>query len=161
MPAVIDTNVLIVANGRETHASVNCQIKCIETIQALKKNSGLNPIAIDDKGLILEEYSSYMNFHGQPGAGDFFYKFIHDQMYTDCSVITVQINQSIDPERGFEELPNNRLDSSDRKFLAVAVASKAEIFNATDSDWHENVDTLDALGIRLNQLCPEHAERCR
>ena len=39
--------------------------------------------------------------------------------------------------RGFEELPVNRLDRADRKFLATAVVGNAPILNATDSDWDE------------------------
>lgn len=159
MPSVVDTNVLISANGRHTHASQDCQIACIDAIQILLNNAQNDPIAIDDKGLILDEYNGYLNFHGQPGVGDLFYKFIHDRMYAGHSIVTASVTPCHDSMKGFEELPNNRLDRSDRKFLAVAVVSRAEIINATDSDWADNYELLHDLGIKVIQVCPEHSRK--
>ena len=39
-----------------------------------------------------------------------------------------------DDRRGFEELPENTFDPSDRKFLAVAIVANAVVLNATDTD---------------------------
>ena len=64
-----------------------------------------------------------------------------------------------DDRRGFDELPENTLDRSDRKFLAVAVVSKAVILNATDSDWYHQQALLSRLRIRLRQLCPQYASK--
>ena len=47
----------------------------------------------------------------------------------------------------------------DAKFLAVAVKADATIVNATDSDWAEHRELTDRLGIRVRQLCPQHAIR--
>lgn len=57
----------------------------------------------------------------------------------------------------FEELPPNSLDPDDRKFLAVAIVAQAPILNATDTDWNQHADLLDALGVTVDQLCPEYA----
>ena len=65
----------------------------------------------------------------------------------------------VDDERGFEELPPNELDPSDRKFLAVAVVGAAKILNAVDSDWSEQRSLTDDLSIDVVQLCPEHAKK--
>ena len=46
---------------------------------------------------------------------------------------------------GYDELPENKFDPSDRKFLAVAVVAKAVVLNATDSDWHEHKDLMDKV----------------
>lgn len=60
-----------------------------------------------------------------------------------------------DDRRGFKELPVNRFDRSDRKFLAVAVAGKAPVLNAADSDWREHSDLMARLGVEVCELCPE------
>lgn len=62
-------------------------------------------------------------------------------------------------ERGFEELPENTFDRSDRKFLAVAVVARAVVLNATDSDWGEQQALMDELGVEVNELCPQHVAR--
>ena len=71
----------------------------------------------------------------------------------------VAVTPSDDDRRGFDELPENRFDRSDRKFLAVAVAAKAVVLNATDSDWGEHESLMDELGVEVKQLCPQHATK--
>ena len=64
----------------------------------------------------------------------------------------------IDNERrGFEELPENTFDLSDRKFLAVAVVASAVVLNATDSDWGEHEALMIELEVEVDQVCPQHA----
>ena len=63
---------------------------------------------------------------------------------------------SDDENRSFEELPENTFDPSDRKFLAVAVIASAVILNATDSDYGEQGALMNDLGVRVEQLCPQH-----
>ena len=60
-------------------------------------------------------------------------------------------------QRGFEELPPNQLDRSDRKFLAVALVANAIVLNATDSDWEQQAILLDKLGVTVDQICPRYA----
>jgi hypothetical protein len=69
----------------------------------------------------------------------------------------VSITPVDDEARGFDELPTNRLDKTDRKFLATAIVSGARIVNALDSDWCEQRNLLAMVGIDVVQLCPEHA----
>ncbi len=80
-------------------------------------------------------------------------------MYGGIRVRRVPITPCDDQCRGFEELPENKLDPSDRKFLAVATVAKAEILNATDSDWSEQEALTDKLGVTVRQLCPQHASK--
>ena len=150
---VIDTNVAISANGKNTHASFACQLSCIEALQTCKN---LN-IAIDKTGLIMEEYKRHLSHAGQPGVGDMFFKYLHDNQHAENKIHSVCITLSSDTGRGFEELPINLLDSSDRKFLATAVVAQATIVNATDSDWAEQSELLETLHIEIKQLCPEHS----
>ena len=61
--------------------------------------------------------------------GDTFYKHVLNHLYQPDRVQKVAVTPS--EERGFEELPENTFDPSDRKFLAVAVVAKAVVLNAT------------------------------
>ena len=154
MRAVVDTNVLVVANGRDTHADLECQFQCVSVIQDISLNG---TVVLDGGGLIFDEYRGRLSFKGQPGAGDALFKHIYDNMYSSKHVEKVSITVSDDTEREFDELPANTLDQSDQKFLAVAVVSKAPILNATDSDWHEERALVLGLEVVVNQLCPQHA----
>ena len=60
----------------------------------------------------------------------------------------VAVTPSKDDRRGYEELPLNTFDRSDRKFLAVAVVAKAVVLNATDSDWGTHEALMNRLGVK-------------
>ena len=151
---VVDTNVAIAANGRGTHADIRCRLICVQRLESLVAGE---TVAIDDGNRILGEYKSHLNFSGGPGVGDAFFKHVFNNQYQDEHVRRVTVTPSQDDRRGFEELPSNTFDPSDRKFLAVAVAAGAVVLNATDSDWGEQAALMDALGVEVNQLCPQHA----
>ena len=153
---VVDTNVAIAANGKDTHADLVCQLACVEKLRAVCGNAA---ILLDDNSLIFDEYRSRLSFAGAPGVGDAFFKHVHDHMYGGTRVRRVAITPCNDQNRSFEELPENEFDPSDRKFLAVAVVGKAEILNATDSDWSEQETLVRDLGVRVRQLCPQHASK--
>ncbi len=155
---VIDTNVAISANGKDgkgepAEASDTCQLVCIELLKTCKKLH----IAIDKTGLIMDEYKRHLSHRGQPGVGDMFFKYLHDNQHAENKIHTVNITPLSDTGRGFDELPPNTVDPSDRKFLATAVVAKAIIINATDSDWAEQSELLETLNIGLKQLCTEHS----
>ena len=155
---VVDTNVAIVANRRGTHADERCQLACVEHLEAVVAQ---DVVAIDDGRAILAEYGKYLRPSGMPGTGDMFYKHVLNLLYRTDRVRMVAVTPSEDPERGFEELPENTFDPSDRKFLAAAVVAKAVVLNATDSDWGEHEALMDRLGVEVNQLCPQHASKAR
>lgn len=156
MKLVIDTNVAVAANGRGTHANVKCQLRCIDLLERIANGTHGGIVVLDELGEVLSEYRRHLNFQGQPGVGDLYYKFLHDHLYSEGKVQRVAITPSTDGARGFEELPRNALDPSDRKLLAVALISGAKLVNALDNDWHEQRLFLDELGVKIDQLCPEH-----
>lgn len=156
MMVTLDTNVPIAANGRNTHASLECQLACVECLLKITAAKSRVRIALDENGLILEEYKQHFCHSGQPGVGDSLFKYLHDHMYQKVKVRLFSITPNDDEERGFEELPINTVDKSDRKFLATAVASGAEIVNALDTDWHIQQVFIADLGVTVKQLCPEH-----
>ena len=153
---VVDSNVAIVANRRGTHADERCQLACVEKLESVVERE---VIAIDEARGILSEYQKYLQTNGMLGAGDIFYKHVLNHLYQTDRVQVVPITPSEDPARGFEELPENAFDRSDRKFLAVAVAVGGVVLNATDSDWAEHESLMDELGVEVCQLCPQHASK--
>ena len=154
----MDTNVAIVANRRGTHADERCQLACVEQLEAVVAQ---DVVAIDDGRAILAEYGKHLRSSGMPGTGDMFYKHVLNLLYRPNRVRMVAVIPSEDPGRGFEELPENTFDPSDRKFLAVAVVAQAVVLNATDSDWGEHEALMHTLGVEISQLCPQHASRDR
>ena len=153
---VVDTNVAIAANGRNTHADEDCRLACIETLEAICRDE---TIVLDHANLIFDEYRENLSFAGAPGVGDAFFKHVFSHMYGGTRVRQVPLTVSSDERRGFEELPSNDFDPSDRKFLAVAVVANASILNATDSDWSEQETLMCDLGVTVRQLCPQHASK--
>ena len=125
---VVDTNVGIVANG---NADVDpaCQLACVNSLEHAMKGG---VVALDDGGRIFEEYRTHFSFAGGPGIGHVFFKYVHDVQHRGERVRRFRITPSADESRGFEELPPNTFDASDRKFLAVAVVAKATVVNTTD-----------------------------
>ena len=157
MALVVDTNVAIAANGRDTHAGIRCRLKCMREIRTLVED---RVVAVDDKGLIIQEYKNHLNFSGAPGVGDAFLRHVFNSQYLEGQVRQVAVTPSDDDRRGFAELPENSFDPSDRKFLAVAVVANAVVLNATDSDWSEHHELMDELGVEVEELCP-HELRAR
>lgn len=157
MKVVVDTNVAIAANGRNTHASLACQFVCAEFLQGLVSPMKRTQIVLDMQGLIFDEYSGHLSYKGEPGVGDIFFKYLHDHMYLGKKIRLVHITQIDDEARSFNELPPNTVDKSDRKFLAAAVTADAKIVNAVDTDWHEQIAFVAGLGVNVQQLCPDQA----
>ena len=153
---VIDTNVAIAANGRDTHADLACQRQCVKILEEVCER---HAVVLDDGYTIFREYQGRLSFSGAPGMGDAFFKHVFNHMHGGTSVRMVPITPCSDQRRGFDELPVNELDPSDRKFLAVAVVAEAEILNATDSDWSEQEALMRELGVSVRQLCPQHAAK--
>ncbi|MDP1634723.1 MAG: hypothetical protein Q8L69_08580, partial [Gallionellaceae bacterium] len=135
MNVVVDTNVAMAANGRGTHASLACQYECVEFLDELVSPGKRARIILDEPGLIFAEYSNHLNYKGQPGVGDVYFKYLHDHMYLGKKIRLVPITPIADEARGFNELPNNSVDKSDRKFLATALVAGAVVVNALDSGW--------------------------
>lgn len=153
---VVDTNVAIAANRRSTHADLQCQLVCVKVLEDI---CARGIVAVDDRRLIIEEYARHLNSGGAEGAGDKFFKHVFNRQYDKTCVRRVSIAPVSDDDRGFEELPGNDLDRSDRKFLATALVAGGVILNATDSDWHEQQALLDQLAVTVRQLCPQHSAK--
>jgi hypothetical protein len=156
---VVDTNVPVVANGRSDQANEDCVIACIDALAAVR-DDGI--IVLDSIGLILDEYMDNLSLAGQPGAGDLFMKWVFENQAVVERCEQVQITARRDDPSSFNELPEDeelaRFDRSDRKFVAVALASRnaPQVLNAVDSDWAASHAALERNGVRIRFLCPQH-----
>ena len=159
-PVVIDTNVLLVANGRHETASSACRAECIARLQSRKK-AGV--VVVDDGYRIILEYHKKTRPHQPKGVGDLFLKWLMQNISNQRRVHVVKIMESL--QNHFEEFPDKTLqanfDSSDRVFVAVAHAhtKKPPIWQATDSKWLAWWPQLHACGVKVEFLCPEDVQQ--
>lgn len=152
---VADTNVLVVANTMSPQADPMCVLACVDALEAIQKRGRL---VLDESMLIFGEYQYHCKFQGQPGVGDAFFKWVHDNRYNDRRCERVKITPS--ETKGFEEFPDDPdlalFDRSDRKFVAVTLksAQSPTILNAVDSDWWNFRLPLKRNGVKIKSLCP-------
>lgn len=153
---VVDTNVPVAANGKASQTGPECQLACIDALESIRKR---NCVLLDSHDRIIEEYRRQLSPKGQPGVGDMFFKWLWDNQGNPRHCGFVEITPLSGHEEGFEEFPRDpalaTFDKSDRKFVAVAIASgrKPVIFNAVDSDWRDHAAALERNGIRVKNLC--------
>ncbi len=154
---VIDTNVLVVANGHHPPADIHQVFKCQQFLIKVQKKH----ISIDSLGEILGEYFSHCQRSGQPGIGDAFARWLWDNQGNSSRCERVDITSDPTGEREFLEFPKDEdlkgFDRSDQKFAAVAISSRfdATIYNASDSDWWEYRAAFERVGVKIEFLCPE------
>lgn len=155
MTVVIDTNVLVVANGRHEPASDDCVLACIDALSQAREGR----VLVDEQQEILDEYRNHCSHSGQPGLGDAFFKWLHNNQANPARCERVKITPH--PTRKFEEFPEDpdlaSFDLSDRKFVAVALANQEEppILNASDTDWWHVREALERNGVTVCFLCRE------
>jgi len=160
---LVDTNVPIVANlalkpDSNEDVPCSCIASCIEAIQHVTINGKL---AIDEKGEIFNEYLKHLSLRGQPGIGDMFVKWIHDNQWNSKKVDRVIITKCGD---SYDQFPDHdglkTFDNSDRKFVAVSNAhpDKPPILQAKDSKWWGWKDALSEVGIPVHFLCQSYIE---
>jgi hypothetical protein len=159
----VDTNVPKTANlatqpDPGSGISAACVLACVEAIKHVIEERGL---VIDAGNEIFDEYLKQLSMKGQPGVGDKFIKWVHDNRWSLPDADRVTITKNGD---SYNEFPTHNdlkdFDRSDRKFVAVANAhvKKPPILQATDSKWRGWKDALAEVGITVKFLCPEYVE---
>lgn len=154
MNIVIDSNVLVAANRRHTHADVACAAACARLL--LDAANG-ETVLEDTRDLIWVEYKNKCNFSGQPGAGDRFFAWYVRNRWTPARVRRVDIGS--DDDAVIECLPASlrKFDNDDHKWIAVYIKGSGDrIFNALDSDWAEYAQAMADANVFVSELCPQH-----
>ncbi len=160
---LVDTNVPKTANlghvpDNIPHELTDCVLACVEAIEHVVKKGGL---VIDANGEIFDEYRQQLSMSGQPGIGDHFMKWVHDNQWSLPASDRVAITKSGET---YDQFPShdglNNFDNSDRKFVAVANVhpAKPAILQATDSKWWGWKDALVEANITVCFLCPEYVK---
>lgn len=156
MRAVIDTNVLLVANGQHADVSEDCVKECIKRLKAMME-SGVT--VIDDNFRILGEYQQKTSLSPPKGPGDIFLKWLLRNERNPSHVEQVQLTEIT--QDCFSEFPDPALesvfDAPDRKFAAVAHAHlvKPPVWQAADCKWLDWWPELHKKGVYVEFLCPD------
>lgn len=161
---LVDTNVPKTANLALDPENIpeelnQCVLACIEAIDHVIKKGGL---VIDAENEIFDEYRKQLSLKGQPGVGDRFMKWVHDNQWKFPEADRVTITKN---GESYDEFPDHaaliNFDNSDRKFVAVANAhcAKPTILQATDSKWWGWNDALVEVGIPVCFLCPDYVKK--
>ena len=157
---LVDTNVPLMANralalDKIPKEELACVLACVHAVEHVINNACL---VTDDKNEIFDEYRKKLDMKGQPGVGDQFMKWVHDNRWgSRGDRVTITKNDD-----SYNEFPNttehpdlNGFDPSDRKFVAVANAhsEKPPILQATDSKWWGWQGALAEAEITVHFLC--------
>ncbi len=154
---VIDTNVPVTANGRHPAAGIGCVANCVAALKAARGSL----VLIDDGQRILDEYRRHLSHSGQPGPGDAFFKWLWNNQANRRRCRQVPITPVGGSYTDFAEYPEapelGAFDPSDRKFVAVALASglAPDVLEATDSKWWPLREIFQRNGVSIRFLCPE------
>jgi hypothetical protein len=150
--SIIDTNVPIVANGRddgERQVRLSCREASIEFLLTVMERGF---VLLDASGEIQDEYRRYLNPSGQPGTGDRFYQLII-QRYDRTE--RIEISKRADGEFTdlADEIINSGFHRKDRMFAALSCKEGVPVTNAIDSDWANDKDLLVRNGVTIQFLC--------
>ncbi|MFA7543281.1 MAG: hypothetical protein WCY84_02800 [Candidatus Cloacimonadaceae bacterium] len=163
---IIDTNIPLTANKifnnpKNEKDWMQCAYNCIELLETVVKSK--QGLVLDAGDEIFREYGHKLSYKGQPGVGDKFFKWLHDNRYSFPTEDRVEITPQGDTYKEFPDHPGLKdFDISDRKFIAVAYSHSAKpkptIFEATDSKWIGWRKALSEVGIEVNLLCEEYVK---
>lgn len=161
MHYLIDTNVPLAANGK-SDAGPGCVLAAVQRLMQLRAGETL---VLDAGFLILKEYQNKLSPTGQPGVGDAFllWAWRNHTNPQHCNLVALELAE----DGGFSAFPADpklaAFDPSDRKFVAAALTHSANppIINATDTDWHKDLEPLMRNGVRIEFLCLEEMTKSR
>jgi len=162
---VIDTNVLLVADGQGRQMSDGCRIECEDRLRRVQMEE---QVVLDFRWLILSEYQNKLDANRQPTPGSAFVKWVLQRNAMPQHVSWVSITPTNTEETRFVEFPPDsaleaEFDPDDRKFIAAANAhtEKPPVLESADSKWLRWEPKLEVHGIRLEILCRRELEAIR
>jgi len=162
---VIDTNVLLIADGQGGHMSDDCRLECEARLMAVQAG---DQTVLDDSWLILGEYQHKLDPNQSPTPGSAFIKWLLQRQGMAQHVSWVSITSTNADQTKFAEFPSDAglesaFDPADRKFVAASNAhvEKPPILESADSKWLGWEANLAAHGIRLEILCRCELEEIR
>ena len=162
---VIDTNVLLVADGKAPQMSGACADKCLARLERVKTRE---QVVLDDSQIILSEYHNKLSPYSSPTYGSAFLKWLLQVQGDSSHVELVTITPTNAEQTKFDEFPPDvaleaAFDPADRKFVAASNAhpKKPPILEAADCKWLGWEDQLKKHGIKVEVLCRDELEAIR
>ncbi|MCG9127973.1 hypothetical protein JT359_10280 [Candidatus Poribacteria bacterium] len=162
MAVIVDTNVVVVANGRSEQASSDCVETCGDRLEEIMQ--GEMKLVLDNRWIILREYMQNLRSNGAD-VGDRFLGWILANRDERCNLVSITPVDGL--ENAFEEFPDdpalNDFDPDDRKFIAVAYAhpERPAILQAVDSQWRDFRDAFRRNGVTVEFICEDDIQRLR
>ena len=169
---ILDTNVIVIANGQTPQASTDCVRRCRERLDLIL--GGSEKVVLDYGQRILREYRRNLKDERHPrrGRGDLFMQWLRQNQWNEERCSLVHITPLADNGTDFAEFPNEDtaladFHKKDRKFIAVALAYQqtfgqaATLLLAIDRGWIAFVDALAAHGVAIDFLCEADIQRHR
>jgi hypothetical protein len=154
--AVVDTNVLAVAEGMHPQASESCLLACITLVRRI--GEGL-PVVLDSGGDILREYIGTLRQSDRSGLGSKLVVALSRRAGDPTICRPVDITPADEPPGSYAEVPLGLrdFDPDDQKFIAAAVAepSAPQISTAVDREWWDRRRDFVACGIDVQFLCAD------
>ena len=164
---IVDTNVLVIANGEAKHASSDCIEHCRDRLETILSEK----VVIDDGWRILGEYDDNTKPNTRKGVGDLFVKTLMQNQGNPNICNLVHITSLKGNGTDFQEFPTDSalsgFDPDDRKFIAVALAHQqntgetATILLAIDRGWLQFTNALASHGVTVGLICEEDIQRPR
>ena len=157
---IVDTNVILVANGQHRDISPACVAACAQRLQAIMQTGKL---VLDDGFRILNEYLNKTTPKTGNRPGDAFVKWALRNNPNARRVTCVRLEEHA--ERGFESFPDDpdlvAFDHADRKFVAVSCAhpDTPPILQAADSKWLDWAEPLSHAGVAVQFICQDDIAR--
>lgn len=163
---VIDTNVLLVANGSAPQMSGACRVECIKRLEKARSSEA---VVLDRQFLVLGEYQHCLDPRkGSPGPGDAFVRHLLQNMANAVCVAQVDLTPTNPEKTDFLEFPDDdelrgAFYPSDRKFVAASNAhpETPPIVESADSKWLDWEDRPATHGIHMEVLCRQELDVIR
>ena len=145
---VVDTNVWAVADEQHDAVSYDCIVVCLDFLKTLLI---ANLLAVHCDWKILSQYRNNIS------EGGYIWKLLNT-LQKQSRIEMVFLSRGEDDPIFLEGGSLAEFDPADRAFVLVALESQPprQICNATDSDWAEHAAGIQALGLTIRQLCPDH-----
>lgn len=155
---VIDTNVLLVADGQARQMSAACRRECATRLERVRATE---QVVLDLQRLMLTEYRNKLDpAKRPPSPGTEFLKWLLVNQGNPDRTCLIGLTPKDRARTRFVEFPPDAaleaaFDPSDRKFVAAAYAhpDKPPILEAADSKWLGWEAALANHGVRLEVLC--------
>jgi hypothetical protein len=153
--AIIDTNVVVIANGQTPDVVSSCAENCRHLIAEMAERR----LIIDAEGEVFKEYLGAIQRDRPYGLGARFVIDLINRQFDDMRCLRIElVRNATGRYLDFPDDPRlQNFDASDMKFAALSRRSEMPVSTATDSDWVNFRGPLEENGVTVDFLCGSDA----